>query len=452
MLNFMQEVWMYPFTSHYNQRKCLSRFAALLGISLVLISGQAFAEAQVLTLKEAVSQTKQNPRLAASLANAAAYGFQSVQVSSLPDPVLSLNVLSLPVDSFSRSQEAMTQLQIGISQSFPFPGKLGLKESINQANTHAAASQTKTLRLSLISQCKQRWWSIFYNDRALETVAKNLELLRQLTQVAESKYKVGAGLQQDVLLAQLELSKLLDMQIQLQASRQQEVAQLNRLRNRPASQAISLPKVVNELLGDIPDEQVLTAQALQSRPELVAQTFVIDAAQSSAALADKDDYPDFTLGASYGLRASDPVTNKDRADLASITLSMTLPFFGESKHAQTQQRQAETAREDFKYQDMKNAVLSEISQSYAGYQQAKSQVSLFKTGIIPQAQQTVASMMAGYQVNKVDFLNLVRSQITLYNYETQYWRVLAQANQSLARLSLAVGQDIPTQSQQGTGE
>ncbi|WP_338070343.1 TolC family protein [Bathymodiolus platifrons methanotrophic gill symbiont] len=66
---------------------------------------------------------------------------------------------------------------------------------------------------------------------------------------------------------------------------------------------------------------------------------------------------------------------------------------------------------------------------------------LFKNGIIPQARQTVASMLAGYQVNKVDFLNLVRSQITLYNYETQYWKALSEANQALAQLTAVVGKE-----------
>ena len=54
-------------------------------------------------------------------------------------------------------------------------------------------------------------------------------------------------------------------------------------------------------------------------------------------------------------------------------------------------------------------------------------------------------MLAGYQVSEVDFLNLVRSQITLFNYETQYWRSLSAANQALARLHAAVGEEITSE-------
>jgi outer membrane protein TolC len=92
-------------------------------------------------------------------------------------------------------------------------------------------------------------------------------------------------------------------------------------------------------------------------------------------------------------------------------------------------------------QDQWNNVRSQISQSYNDYRRAREQFVLFETGIVPQAQQTVASMLSGYQVNKVDFLNLVRSQITLFDYQTQYWKAFTEANQSLAQLSAAVGSD-----------
>ncbi|MCK5905872.1 MAG: TolC family protein, partial [Gammaproteobacteria bacterium] len=92
-------------------------------------------------------------------------------------------------------------------------------------------------------------------------------------------------------------------------------------------------------------------------------------------------------------------------------------------------------------QDELNNVRAQITQSYSNFQRAKNQFVLFKTGIIPQARQTVSSMLVGYQVSKVDFLNLVRSQITLFNYEMQYWNAFAEANQSLAQLTATVGKE-----------
>ncbi len=408
----------------------------------LLLPQSTFAE-EVLSVRQAVVVSlSDNPGLAAQDAHARSMREIAPQVGSLPDPVLSLTALNLPVDSFSTTQENMTQLQTGISQAIPFPGKLGLRESAANLIADAAAYDTDEFRLRLTSRVKGSWWNLFYLDRALETVERNQVLLRQFIRIAETKYKVGKGLQQDVLLAQLELSKLLDVEISLKSARKQEEARLNALLNRPARQPVQLPQKTDETLPKAAEEAVLAEQALSARPLLSRQNKYIESAQTRVSLAEKDYYPDFNLGAAYGVRNGvNPANGLNRPDFASFKLSMTLPFFtGSKQDRQLDQRKAELARSQFSYQDAKEAVLAEVSQALAAYEKAKEQATLFKSGIIPQANQTVASMLAGYQVNKVDFLNLVLAQITLYNYETQYWKALAEANQSMARLDAAVGQ------------
>jgi len=409
-------------------------------LSVLVLVNTAYAD-EPLTLKQVSAMVQHNPALLARNASAKAYAFKPAQVGGLPDPVLSIGAISFPLDTLNRDQENMTQLQVGISQSFPFPGTLGLAAQSDEYMAQAASLDVDELRLQLISRAQQSWWSLFYLDRALDTVVRNKQLLKQLTRIAESKYKTGKGLQQDVLLAQLELSKLLDIQLQLQSARQQESIRLNTVLNRPAYQSIVLPQAMEETLLAAQAEQVLMDKALQYRPKLNKQNKLIEAAEAQVSLADKAYYPDFKLGASYGFRAANPVTNVDRADLASITLSMSLPFFGETQDAKAGEKKAALASQGFAYQDAKQAVMAEISQALTSYGQSKAQVALFKQGIIPQAKQTVASMRAAYQVNKVDFLNLIRAQITLYNYETQYWKAFASAKQALAMLDAAVGEE-----------
>ncbi|EGG98354.1 Heavy metal RND efflux outer membrane protein2C CzcC family [gamma proteobacterium IMCC2047] len=86
-------------------------------------------------------------------------------------------------------------------------------------------------------------------------------------------------------------------------------------------------------------------------------------------------------------------------------------------------------------------MMADISSAVTDYERASEQFRLFESGIVPQSRQTVESMLAGYQVNQVDFLNLVRSQVTLFNYELQYWKALSDAKQALARLQAAVGEE-----------
>jgi outer membrane protein TolC len=105
------------------------------------------------------------------------------------------------------------------------------------------------------------------------------------------------------------------------------------------------------------------------------------------------------------------------------------------------QRHSEVKQQQFALQDRWLSIQANITSTIAEYEQAKEQVLLFKTGIIPQAHQTVASMLAGYQVNKVDFLNLIRAQITLYNYQTNEWKAISDAKAALAKLVATVGEE-----------
>ena len=86
-------------------------------------------------------------------------------------------------------------------------------------------------------------------------------------------------------------------------------------------------------------------------------------------------------------------------------------------------------------------VEASVSRHFANYHAARSQTVLLETAIIPQAQLTVSSMLAGYRVNEVDFLNLVSTQITLYNAQINYWESLSKAKQALAMLASAIGED-----------
>lgn len=414
---------------------CLATLYAVCGMAVA-------AEQSVLTLEAATQKVIQdNPNLAEMLARAKAMEAVPSQEGSLPDPQISFNAMSLPVNSFSTRQEDMTQLGFGLSQAIPFPGKLALKEQAAMYEALAANFSADELRLTLLGDVKTLWWQIFYMDRTQEIVESNRNLLQQFVEIARSKYEVGEGLQQDVLLAQLELSKLLDEKINLAGMRRGMAAKLNALLDRPANAAVQLPNSHSLQLPELRSEDRLYQQAETARPILESERQGINSAQSKLELAKKDILPDFNVEAAYGGR-NNMLDGTRRSDLMSLGVSMNIPIFAGSKQDKAvDQRTSELMQQRYALQDRWNMVRAEISENVSDYQRAKQQFVLFDTGIIPQARQTVASMLAGYQVNKVDFLNLVRSQVTLFEYETQYWKAFTEAQQALAKTAQAVGEE-----------
>ena len=415
-----------------------------LSICLLLLANNTLAETDqnFLTLKSATETAlKNNPDLAQMRARAEAMAAIPSQAGTLPDPEISFSAANLPVNTFNTAQVDMTQIGPGISQAIPFPGKLALRSSAATFEAKAALENVTEARWWLLSNVKRIWWQIFYLDHALQVVKDNQQLLEQFIQITRTKYEVGEGLQQDILLAQLEQSNLMDQQLKLEGARHNSVAKLNALLDRVANQSIRLPKVITEELPAILSEPELYQLAEHSRALLTSKHESINAAKARVDLAKKDFYPDFKLRASYGFRRDNPM-GIDRDDFLTLGMSMTVPIFLDRKQAKAvDQRNSELMQQKYMLQDEWNKVRAEISQIYSDFQRASKQTILFKTGIIPQARQTVASMLVGYQVNKVDFLNLVRSQIALLNNELQYWNAFAEANQALANLTAAVGKE-----------
>jgi len=356
-----------------------------------------------LTLRSAIERSlANNQALAVLRTQAESLDAVPSQAGALPDPTLGLNALNLPTDTFDLDQEPMTQMQISLSQSFPFPGKRGLKREAAEFEASAAANKVLDKQLEIIAGVRGTWWRLIYLDRAIEIIHQNQGLMRDFVQIAQTKYKVGKGLQQDVLLAQLELSRLLNRLIPLQGMQ----------------------------------------HAVEARPLLDVERERMEAARTRLDLAKKQYYPDFKLGAAYGFRDATDPTGRNLPDLASFRLSINLPIFSASKQSKAvDQRSSDYFQRKHAFNNSLRGVQAAIARNHTQYQSAREQVSLYGTAIIPQAQQTVAAMLSAYQVNQVDFLNVLNAQIMLYNARISYWEALSNAKQSLANLAASVGSE-----------
>ena len=247
-----------------------------------------------------------NPHLAAAAAHAEALQAVPSQVRTLPDPVLGLNAMNLPTDSFNLHQEPMTQIQLSFSQMIPYPGKRQLMADAAGYEATAGLARAEDARLELAGQVRAAWWRLFQHDRALEIIGQNTRLMRDVIQIAQARYEVGEGLQQDVLLAQLELSRLLERELRLNGMRSRTEAALSALLDRPAGRSIALPPdPENIVLPDIPADTELITAAIADRPKLAAEQALMGAARARLGLAELNLRPNFTVGAGYGLRGGD---------------------------------------------------------------------------------------------------------------------------------------------------
>ena len=425
-------------------------YQSLIVVSIVLTApsriyaSELLSETESLNIGRAVQiALEANSRLLTLNAEAEAMAFAPSQVGALPDPMLSFNAMNLPTDTFDLDQEPMTQLQLMLSQKFPFPGKRQLRREVAETMVGVAQKQTDEYRDVLTGKVREAWWRLFSVDRSLQIVESNKRLLRYFVEIAKTKYAVGKGLQQDVLLAELELSRLTNRELQLAGNRRRIQATLNGLLNRVPDHPITLPEEPpSETLPMLESVTSLTQFAVERRDLIQAIELKLEAADKTVELAEKDRWPDFQVGVGYADRqGSDPIRGS-RSDFLSLMFSINLPLYsGQKQDKALQQRIHEREYERYRLSDTVRIIETEIGVQAAEYSAAREQALLLKNEIIPQAEQTVSAMLAGYEVNKVDFLNVVNGQIMLYNASIDYWNAMASAKQALARLAAGVGKE-----------
>jgi outer membrane protein TolC len=362
------------------------------------------------------------------------------QRSSWKDPMLTFGLANLPVDTFSFKQDPMTQKQIILTQEIPFPGKTALRKEAADKDVSIAEWNFKELELKIIRQVKESFFELCFINSAIETTEQNKILLKQFVTIAESKYSVGKGIQQDVLKAQVELSKIMDELIGLKQLQANETSKLNILMNRLPQEPLEIPHGLTQTHFKF-DIKRLQNLAEENRPFLHGIQSAINKFTITKELAEKDYYPNFKIGFRYGQRENSP--NRDHPDLVSGFIGVNIPIWLASK------QRKKVAEENYRILTAKNSYNAARNDVFLKIQlildkeiKSRKLINLIKTGIIPQARQSLESALAAYSVDKIDFLTLIDNQVTLLKWEIKYHRELTDYEQNLAALEHVVGQSL----------
>lgn len=418
-------------------------FVLLLSLFLIFpfkATGQT--KDSILVLDELIQKVlSQNPELQSSFQGWEASRTRISQQEALPDPTLGLNLMNLPVNSFVLDQEPMTGKQITLMQMFPFPGKLNLKGDIARSESEINFQQHRELQNQLIKKTKQAYYDFFYVDRALATVANNQELLIEFVEIAETRYSVGKGLQQDVLRAQVTLSKMIDRELRLRQQKEVLQAHINALINEPVDTPIGHP-VTPELKEWSTELSSLVARADSSSPMLAAWKAVVQRSQQKVDLALRDRYPDFTVGVAYTQR-NELQNGMPGYDFVSAMFNVTIPLFHNKKQdKKVQETRIQQSSMEYRYQNVKNSIEQMLQQSLADLEKNRRLIDLYETGIIPQAEESLESSMGGYQNDRVDFLSLLDSELTLFQFQLDYHRFVADYHKAMAEIEALIGTEF----------
>lgn len=411
-----------------------------IAFALLLLSGAVpVVAAEPPVLRQLLADADSNPALGAAREQIAVSRARLPQLTSLEDPVLSLALSNYPIDGLSSSDTPMTGTEIRLAQKFPFPGKLAARGQVAEEQSRWQAAVYQDARLQIRRQVRDAWYRLLFQRRAIELTERNLELLDDFIRLTETRYAVGKGLQQNVLKAQLERSKQQDKLLSLQQQDAATLAELNSLAGQPTERELDID---SELKGVKEQFELsrLHQKAEQNRPMLTAYSALIEQYQVKRRLAKLDERPDFNVWAGYRWR--DNALPDDGTDFISAGVSFNLPVRRERRTAAVAEADSGLRLAYQQRRDFLNQTQLTIHRALTRLQKAKRLDELYRNGILPQAEQTFQATLSAYQVDKVDFLDLLDALMSLYRYQIDAARVLRDQQRSRAEIEAEAGFEI----------
>jgi outer membrane protein, heavy metal efflux system len=357
------------------------------------------------------------------------------QVSTPPDPQVTLQHFSVgsprPFAGYSNSDFAY--IGFGISQDLPYPGKLKLKGEAAQQDTAISRNKLEAVRRSVLQQVKEAYYEIAYVQQTLEVLDRNGKLLEQVEKIADGRYRVGEGSQQDILKSQLERTKLLREVAHYHELMNSQQALLRKLLNRPPdSPDISTEPLVETPLVYTSDE--LLAKVRTENPEVAGQQETVKKQSLQVEIARKDRYPDFSVQYMW------QHTAEPFRDYYMLSVSARIPIYRRRKlNPEMTQAVEELNRSRREYESQVQSAYFEVRNQYLAAETASQMLKIYREGLIPQALATYQSGLTSYQTGGVDFETLFSSFLDVLNFDGEYWKTLMEHETALARIEQITG-------------
>ncbi|MGH7901979.1 MAG: TolC family protein [Thermodesulfobacteriota bacterium] len=405
--------------------------------SLLTITG--FAD-EVTTLDSLLIEAlEKNPEIRASKARWEASTKRPSQEGSLPDPMIGISWQNVGFDQITLDEDPDSMLMFPFTQEFPFPGKLSLKGSVAKREADAQEQYYKAIIRRVIADLREAYYDWYAVTKSIEITKRNKELTQRFVKIAEARYEVGMGIQQDVIRSQVEVSKFIE---QLEILGQQKgvlESKIIRILNRPPESKLGIPESLEKTPLTYTAKELYNLTE-NNAPLLKMRENIIEKEEESLKLAKREYYPDFVIGASPGIMGMD---DGGVQGVWEVELGVRVPLYFWRKQRYGVEEAAlelRAAREDFSSE--KQDLLFMINENYLAANTSGNLLTLYKDGIIPQSTLSLESAISGYQVGDVDFLTLLNNLITLFNFEIEYYRQLSQYLKSLARLEEITGVEL----------
>jgi|SRR5579859_446463 len=394
------------------------------------------ADEPSVNLTSLVSEALQrNPAVQSAFRQVQALRHRIPQAKTLPDPTVSVGWAGNITPFSVQTGDPSSYRGVTASQTLPYPGKLTLQGKIADREAEAAYWDYENLRRQVVADLKTAYYDYAFYTKAMETIRRDKDLLEKLSQISEARYRVGKGVQQDVLKSQVEISvveqRLTILEQQLKTSQ----ARINTLLFRDPEAPLPPPTGLEPVKLEYSLDQ-LYQMALAQDTGIQREQRMVERSQYAVNLAKKSYLPDFTVAYAYQQRPTIP-------DMHGFTVTANIPIFYRTKQREALRESTEQLTSaELSKDNRKTELFFAVKEQYLMAKSSERLFQLYSQGVVPQSSLALESSMSAYQVGNVDFLTVLSNFTTVLDYEVSYYRELANYNMAVARLEPFVGVEL----------
>jgi outer membrane protein, heavy metal efflux system len=407
--------------------------------ALVLATAfSAFGQTQAASTPTPLSQLlaeagANNPQISAANYGVRAARQMAPQVTTLPDPKFTYQQFSVgspkPFAGYTNSE--FSYIGVGASQELPYPGKLQARGAVAERDADTKQAEVEVTMTSITDAVKADYLQLAYLQQTLGILRQNEAVLDQLIQDATAHYQVGQGMQQDVLQAQVNRTKIvkgITMHHQLMGQTQ---AHLKGLLSRDQGS----PDIVTEDLIATPLQRAsdeLLAMVRQNNPQIQVDASSIRRQDAQVASAKREGKPDFEVGYLY------ENTDRKYRDYYMLTFDVRFP-----RKARVNAEIAEATERRSESQQTLNAhlqqQLAEVQQGYVKATNDDELLKEYKEGLIPQSDAAFRATLSAYASNREEFIHVLSYFTDTLNLKLEYAQTLVDHEAALAHLETLTG-------------
>ena len=326
-----------------------------------------------------------------------------------------------------------------IKKRFPYPGAITLKGNIVEREVRMAKEKYNIALRNTIVDIKKTFYEWVFILEEIRITKENLTLLKELESVAAIHFRTGKGGFNDVIKAQIKISKMNNGLKTLREKEKVVKAKIARRLDLPLNTVFGKPSEVKNTFISLSVEE-LYKTALKNEQKLKLLQAKVEKSSLAIELAEKKYYPDFSLGFSYfenrkGNKVGFGKTEEPFNENPKIKPDI---WFGKND-AYIREARLKYQSLLYKHESHKNMIRYKIRKHYFHLDKAKREILLYEDSLLPLAKKALEVSIAEYQTGKADFLSLLHAQTTLLKFQLDRQRAVRDYGQSLAMLEQVTG-------------